>query len=522
MRSKLIKRLQGEHGFTTVVVMLVILLGGLLVAASFAASDGDTSVARRDQYYKQAYAAAEAGVNYYLSHLAQNTNYWANCYTSPIQSPGTAYSTASSQAIPGSNTEGRYEIELLKAPGYSGACSATVTNSVIDPTTGQLAIRSTGYYRGVKRSIIATFKRAGFLNYLWFTDFETPDPLTYSDPDTAQSKCAKYVRDGRDLNYCNDQSFITGDGVNGPTHTNDEFLMCGTPSFGRTNNGNTDKIEASDPSGWRSSCGGTSPTFNGVTTWGASNLQLPTSNSAIKSYASANWIFTGPVHITLSGSTATVKNAAGTTLRTGSPTNGIIYVQNGTCSTSFSDSQQYPSGGGCGDAWVSNATSTSTVSSDLTVAAENDVIIAGNLTHNSSSVIGLIANGFVRVYHPVSYSNGSCNKYSDNITPTSGEGKGIPYMSDPTIQAAILALNHSFWVDNYGCGAALGDLNVTGAIAMKFRGTVGTHSGGTGVTGYLKNYNYDSALKYHQPPYFLDPVQASWDIWTETEQVPAH
>jgi len=42
------------------------------------------------------------------------------------------------------------------------------------------------------------------------------------------------------------------------------------------------------------------------------------------------------------------------------------------------------------------------------------------------------------------------------------------------------------------------------------------------VTGYLKNYNYDSALKYHQPPYFLDPVQASWDIWTETEQVPAH
>ncbi|HXD58293.1 MAG TPA: hypothetical protein VN606_10250, partial [Thermoleophilaceae bacterium] len=112
MRSKLIKRLQGERGFTTVVVMLVILLGGLLVAASFAASDGDTSVARRDQYYKQAYAAAEAGVNYYLSHLAQNTNYWANCYTSPIQSPGTAYSTASSQAIPGSNTEGRYEIEL--------------------------------------------------------------------------------------------------------------------------------------------------------------------------------------------------------------------------------------------------------------------------------------------------------------------------------------------------------------------------------------------------------------------------
>jgi Tfp pilus assembly protein PilX len=517
MRQQLIRRLRGERGFTTVVVMMMLLVGGLLVAGAFAASDGDTSVARKDQYYKQAYAAAEAGVNYYLSHLAQNTNYWSNCYTAPIRSPGTAFSTATSTAIPGS--EGRYEIELLKAPGYAGACSATVTNSVIDPATGQLAIRSTGIYRGVRRSIIATFKRQGFLNYLWFTDFETPDPLTYSDPTTAQSKCAMYVRDGRDLNYCNDQSFITGDGVNGPTHTNDEFLMCGTPSFGRTNNGNVDKIEASDPSGWRQSCGGTSPSFNGVTSWGAANLQLPTSNSAIKSYASANWIFTGPVHITLSGSSATVKNAAGTTLRTGTPTNGVIYVQNGTCSTSFAQSQQYPSGGGCGDAWVA---SSSQATSDLTIAAENDVIIAGDITHNASSVVGLIANGFVRVYHPVQYTNGSCDKNSANITPTSGEGNGIPYLSSPTIQAAILALNHSFWVDNYGCGSALGTLNVTGAIAMKFRGTVGTHSGGVGVTGYLKGYNYDSALKYHQPPYFLDPVQASWDLWTSTEQVPTH
>ena len=282
-------------------------------------------------------------MNWYLSHLVQNTNYWANCYTSPVQAPGTAFSNATSTQIPGCNVEGRFEIELLKAPGYASACSATVTNSVIDPVTGQLSVRSTGSYRGVRRSVVGTFKRAGFLNYLWFTDFETPDPQTYSDPTTAQAKCAMYYRDGRDTSYCKDQSFITGDGVNGPTHTNDELLMCGSPAFGRTNNGNVDKIEASDPNGWRSSCGGTTPTFNGVTNWGASNLQLPTSNAAIKSYANANWIFTGPVHINLSGGSATVKNAAGTTLRSGTPPNGVIYVQNGTCSTSFAASQTYPS-----------------------------------------------------------------------------------------------------------------------------------------------------------------------------------
>ena len=43
-----------------------------------------------------------------------------------------------------------------------------------------------------------------------------------------------------------------------------------------------------------------------------------------------------------------------------------------------------------------------------------------------------------------------------------------------TIDAAILAINHSFIVDNYNCGARLGTLNVIGAIAQKYRGAVGT------------------------------------------------
>jgi hypothetical protein len=93
-------------------------------------------------------------------------------------------------------------------------------------------------------------------------------------------------------------------------------------------------------------------------------------------------------------------------------------------------------------------------------------------------------------------------------------------MSDPTIEAAILAINHSFIVDNWGCGGDLGDLTVSGAIAQKYRGTVGTHVGSSIVTGYAKAYSYDYELRYHQPPYFLDPVQAGWGILQETEQVP--
>jgi hypothetical protein len=524
-------RLAAQHGFTTVVVMMGVLLGGLLLAGAYAATNGDTSVARKDQYYKQAYAAAEAGVNYYLSQLAQNSNFWSNCYTAPIQSPGTAFSTGSSTVITGS--EGRFEIELLKPPNYSLACSATAPNSVIDPTTGQLTIRSTGSYRGVKRSIIATFKRQGFLNFLWFTDLETPDLLTYATAPPASAKCNDYYANGRQDPPCRDPSFITGDSMKGPMHTNDIFKICGSPSFGRTTNNNKDSIEATNPNGYRSACTGSAPQIHGVQTWGASYLQLPTSNASIKAYTDPNWIFTGPVHIDLNGTTATVKKWVSgtlTTIKTGTPPSGLIYVATGTCSATWTNQQAYTivAGSTCGDAWVRSTGGTDDdVTADLTIAAENDIVVAGNTTHNSSSVIGLIANGFVRVYHPVVEpltfdSYGNCT--SANTTPTSGEGQGFAYLQDPKIEAAILALNHSWLVDNDDCGAPLGGLHITGAIAQKARGVVGHFNQTTqlATAGYLKDYNYDPALKYHQPPYFLDPVQASWDLFSQTEQVPAH
>ena len=90
-------------------------------------------------------------------------------------------------------------------------------------------------------------------------------------------------------------------------------------------------------------------------------------------------------------------------------------------------------------------------------------------------------------------------------------------MTDPTIYAAILAVNHSFIVDNYDCGSPLGTLHVYGAIAQLYRGPVGT-GGGSGVnSGYLKDYKYDDRLFTTEPPYFLNPVSAHWSVSRQTE-----
>ncbi|HEY6780777.1 MAG TPA: hypothetical protein VI111_07480, partial [Thermoleophilaceae bacterium] len=91
-------------------------------------------------------------------------------------------------------------------------------------------------------------------------------------------------------------------------------------------------------------------------------------------------------------------------------------------------------------------------------------------------------------------------------------------LNNLVVHAAILALQHSFIVDNWDCGAPLGTLNIDGAIAQRYRGPVGTGSGTSIATGYLKQYVYNDRLRYREPPYFLDPVQASWRISRETEQ----
>jgi hypothetical protein len=195
----------------------------------------------------------------------------------------------------------------------------------------------------------------------------------------------------------------------------------------------------------------------------------------------------------------------------------VIYVQNQNCTPSYDSTMDYPSvtdGTGCGDVYVSG-----NVSTDVTIAADNDVIIDGNVTHGAGVELGLIANNFVRVYHPID-RNQSCGSSSANAS-SSPEDPTHGSMTNPIIDAAILAINHSFIVDNWACGTSLGTLTVSGAIAQEYRGTVGTHSGSTVVSGYSKGYSYDYELRYHQPPFFLDPVQAGWGILQETEQVPA-
>jgi hypothetical protein len=484
-------------------------LASLLALGAVSAVSGDLNLTSNDLSHKQAYEAARSGIDDYAFHLNKDNSYWTRCTAVPTPNAVNQQgSTVKRRPVPGSASE-TYALELIPATGQSTCNIANPVTSMIEtsgPMTGSFRIRSTGFAGNTRVSIVATFKRASFLDYMYFTQLETSDPVTYGPPsgneatvEGAYKQCTLTWQQGRYNSpipnsggrFCNKISFISGDSINGPLHSNDGLAICGEPNFGRTSD---DMIEVSASSpGWFSTCGGSNPRFTGTYVTGAPVLTPPPSNTQLATLAKPPYRFSGQVHIALNGTSLTVTTATGTVGPLPFPSNGVIYVANNTCSNAYTPFETtYPSASECGNVYVHGS-----YSGQLTIAAENDIVIDGDVKNTGGGMLGLIANNFVRVYHPCANGN-----------------NGAGSLSSLTIDAAILAINHSFIVDNYDCGNQLGSLNVTGAIAQKFRGPVGTF-GGSG-TGYTKNYVYDDRLRYVEPPNFIDPIQSAWVIGRET------
>lgn len=536
-----------ERGFSMAVAVIVLLASAVVTYAAMDAVAGDVFPVRNSLDQNRALDAADAGLAVFRQQLGANTGYWSSC------------PHPTNVAVPASTDDHSTEYYSYKilpastAPSNDNQCdTSNPIGTAIEGNTvgsGSFRVEVTGASGNATRSIVAQFRPPAFLNYVYFTNYEMGDPtidggtctswlsgLSSYGYSTATPPYYWSVINGSAIgptrvSNCSDIEFITGDHINGPLHSNDYLDICGAPTFGRSGATPADGVEA--PGNYSDNGCSNNAVFNTpnhTLNTGAGTLPLPTTASTLQTVANggnssltngcsatAGCVFTGPTWIALNGTTVTVTNSnynsgAATSLTAGYPTNGVIYVQNGsgTCAAYNNTSPDYPTAGDpCGDATV-----TGSYTNSLTIASANDVIIAGSVTTPTDSngqptgndFLGLIANDFVRIAHPCNNSN-SVNGSSGNYTS----------LSNPEIDAAILAVNHSFIVDDYGCGAALGTLKVDGAIAQDFRGVVGTGNGGGGAsTGYLKNYVYDGALQTESPPFFLNS-SGSWLLVRETE-----
>jgi hypothetical protein len=501
-----------ERGISMVFAIGVLAVTAILIAGVWTAVGLDSPLSAKDLAAKQAYAAAEAGAQAYLYHLNENSTFWETCSNDTASTP--AY-------VAGSTTE-YYEYAPVLANGVSTCSSSNPSGSLIDTGTGSLRLEFTGYADGgtVSRGVVAGFKPANPFDFVWFTVFEALDSSI-----SGESGCGVYYRNSSarqsgSLTGCN-INWVSGDTIHGPMFTDDQYLIGAgdSPTFGRNS---ADDIEsaASCPSGDTQEqclCAGytcQSLNLNGTPLAGASAELPPANTTFLASDAAQNGVvFSGTTTIVLNGSTATVTNCPTSTCTNTTvslATDPVIYVANSSgCSPSqYSPSvTSYPTSGCAGDVYVSG-----NYTSPLTIGAADDIVIDGNITTTTSggtptgsATLGLIANEFIRVEHGCSASNGNTSSQT---------------FSNLTIDAEIMAVQHSFIVDNYSCGVPIGTLTINGAIAQYFRGAVGTSNAGTIATGYLKAYTYDNRLEYLLPPYLFDVTSGAWQLGRETLCVP--
>jgi Tfp pilus assembly protein PilX len=540
------RRAQDEGGYTLIFAIVVMLVSSMLITAALASTSGDIRLTRTYTSQQKAYFAAQAGIQVYEYHLSVEPNYWLSCPK-----------TSSAVGVPGTSDE-TYKYETVPATSHA-TCKANEQVTIIEASSsanGTFRIKSVGESGGVKRSIVATLKHPGFLDYVFLSNYEVEDPSTIpGEP----SECAHYLKEREKLGVtskCPPVPFVPEDQLNGPFHTNDAASVCSgggeggaAPSFGRSS---SDSIEMNGghyayPSSFDPFCGN-SPTIKGTFTEKGATLTPPETDTEL--LEQAEYRFEGRTVIELKKNKLkvwTAKIPGGE--EKAFPANGVIYVENeGSCPikySPFSGDTDYKEDAKCGDVYIKGEYTAS-----LTVGSAEDVIVIGNIEteHESSgkptgaATLGLIAQNFVRVFHPVKCSSfcknerevsapgGTCN-YSNQSAKEGppeewgwsgfGAKSGWGSQENLTIDAAILSTSHSFIVDNFLCGSSLGTLTIWGAIAQNFRGRVCCAKTIKPGTGYVKDYNYDERLKTIQPPSFLTPTATSgWTIERETEGLP--
>ncbi|GAB6904006.1 type IV pilus modification PilV family protein [Kineosporia succinea] len=544
------KKTGTERGFALVSVVMAIAILSTFLLVALAYTLNNLGPARRGQDAKSAQQAALAGIDEYLSRLAGDSSYWQKGNNDSTNAAFTSAGRTIQGTGGASSTSARYSYSLLSS--VSDVSSSGVIRLRVTGMSGPAGGTGT-----VSRTMTVELKRSGLLDYVYLTDYEVIDPALVNGPST----CAAYyyalgtqpARSGK----CSEIQWGANDTVNGPLHSNDALQINGSVNFTnpKTETSWPDTKGAADgaPTWW----GKQNPPLTGYPPKYVDTIALPESNNELLNHVPPNidvdgqvgkgCYYTGATRIILQGSTMRVLSPATSSsgvparcYNTAASARGseqtvavppVIYVGN-TASTCAqvgypATGELTPTQTGVDDAsWQATVTKggtaysyqttnyacgrgtvfvQGTTSVPVTVAGYDDVVVTGDLkvsATNGATLVGLIAGNCVWVYHPA--KSGGTNQLPVNLNSSANV---------TTIQAAILALGHSFVVQNWNAGSSLGDLNVYGAIAQKFRGPVGTSNSSGGVaSGYAKKYTYDGRLANIQPPYFLNAGNSPYKI----------
>ncbi|MBI2266583.1 MAG: DUF4900 domain-containing protein [Armatimonadetes bacterium] len=361
----------------------------------------------------------------------------------------------------------RAELKYNYVWGTTGAVTQSVgdggyTVSVwADPNNGTRPLKlwkvtSTGLYGDSQHQLVVWLQQDSFAKFAYFTNRE---------------------KMGMSVIWFTDRDQITGN-----AHTNGYFSMYKTPQFSEkvTSAQETDAYYRPDKTYIQGGYTYTDPAkfyhyYNNYT----QDRPIALGGSSSFSFAGGQPVIPLPTDTSTIQAKADVQYSGNTTILfhvnplTGK---GQMDVTNGGTTTTV-DVPDPPQG------YTIHVNGILNVSGELkgrvTIGSTGNMNITDNLIYNDDNrdVLGLVSNTNVII----------------DTDPYTAE--------DMYVDAAIMALNTSFKVNNYSIGVPRGTLHVFGGIIQNNRGPVGTFNGGTGqmVTGYAKDYQYDQKL-LNMPP----------------------
>jgi len=556
--------LRDDRGFALAMAIVFGVVIVLMAATSLAVATSGLKKADGDQDFNGAMAAAYAGLEDYQARLSNDNSYqqYGNP-SAPFSAGSTLRLPIGTQSNPafGTGATGSW----AGVPGSAGTASFRyeVDNSTY-LATGTLRLRITGKVGTSVRSLTADLRQQGFIDFVYFTDYEMQDP----ELSGASVDCVRYAwagRPGGSQNPCGNIAFASGDLINGPSHSNDTMRICDATFKGSvtTSNNPASGLRYLNRTSSDANCAdptfqiGTQPAYRAV-------IGMPSTNSDMKRETRSDLpadvprpgcLYTGPTSIVFNaGGTMTVRSpftkfttTTGDTASGGSntaaacgqpgtsggrlgstggatvpvPENNLVYVQNvpavttdknattpaalpATCSNALG----YP---------IASETAPTIASGCAYGSRNGDAFVSGDL-HGQVTVA---SENYVYVTGDLKYVDSNEDilglvgqnavwVWNPMKRSNSGTNRDPRYSytalnagSGRRIDASILSVDKTFQVQNVGVGGARGTLTVNGAIAQKFRGTV--FASGPDEQRRQQSGGYVKSYNYDQRLRYLAP-----------------
>jgi hypothetical protein len=583
MISQWIRRIRSsetDRGYAMVLVIGMAVVLMILMASAATLSVGGLNKANTDQNSSAALAAAYAGVDEYQSRLAADNGYSrfgnsASVFTHDTLS--TVDALAPTDANPAFGVEPSDSWAIV--PGSDGTASFRyeVDNSDFG-ATGVLRIRSTGRVGNSTRTVVANLKAKGFIDYIYFTNYEVQDPALDIDPSTGNPRCQnlKYAwASGPARTGCTEITFDNGDMIAGSARSNDTIHVCDAHFTDTLTSANpTSPYYAHNYGNSHSASGCASPRLDGGTKY-SDTMNVPAKNSEMVKQTQVDspsdvprpgCEYTGPTSIVFnSDGTMTVRSpwtkfahagtatvAAGVTVPNcgtvgaaglGSsggqtipvPDNNLIFVQN--VPSTVGDLNLWapgalPSGGyqckgadgtttgnGIGFPGKKNGKSEKAPISAYGCMS-GDAFVSGDL----SGRVTVAAANYIYITDDLVYANKTATSRGTDMLGLVGD-KAV-WVYNP-----INTDDNLMYSDSGGRDIQAAILSVENTFqvqnyntgpsrgSLRVFGSIAQNFRGivSQSGGYVKSYSYDHLLESTAPPKFLGPVATTYGVTTSAE-----